>query len=62
MAFVAAEGPEVIQDCVQLHGGIGVTAEHNLHVLLRRAIVNAKAFGTADDFTQRLVAQINRQS
>lgn len=62
MTFVAAAGPEVIQDCVQLHGGIGVTAEHNLHVLLRRAIVSAKVFGTSENFAQRLVAQIDRQS
>ena len=27
----------LLQDCVQLHGGIGVTWEHDLHLYLRRA-------------------------
>ncbi len=26
----------MLQDCVQLHGGIGVTWEHDLHLYLRR--------------------------
>ena len=30
-------GPSSIQDCIQLHGGIGVTFEHDLHLFLRRA-------------------------
>lgn len=59
MAFVGTHGPEVVQDCIQLHGGIGVTADHDLHVLLRRAVVAANAFATPADFTQRLVGLID---
>lgn len=59
MAYVGEHGPEVIQDCIQLHGGIGVTAEHALHVLLRRAVVSANVVGTPADFTQRLVGLID---
>lgn len=58
-AYVGKAGPEVIQDCIQLHGGIGVTAEHDLHLFLRRAVVDAQAYGTADDFTRRLVDLID---
>ncbi len=32
--------PKLLQDCVQLHGGIGVTYEHDLHLYLRRATVD----------------------
>jgi alkylation response protein AidB-like acyl-CoA dehydrogenase len=54
-AYVGRVGPEVIQDCVQLHGGIGVTFEHDLHLYLRRATVDAQLFGRPEYFTERLV-------
>jgi alkylation response protein AidB-like acyl-CoA dehydrogenase len=54
-AYAGRFGPEVIQDCIQLHGGIGVTYEHDLHLLLRRAVVDAQLFGTPGDFQRRLV-------
>lgn len=31
--------PKVIEGCIQLHGGIGFTWEHDLHLFLRRAKV-----------------------
>jgi alkylation response protein AidB-like acyl-CoA dehydrogenase len=54
LAYAARVGPELIQDCIQLHGGIGVTADHDLHVFLRRAALDANLYGTAADFAQRL--------
>ena len=36
-AYIGQYGAELLQDCVQLHGGIGVTFEHDLHLYLRRA-------------------------
>jgi alkylation response protein AidB-like acyl-CoA dehydrogenase len=54
MAYAGATGPEMIQDCVQLHGGIGVTYEHDLHLYLRRAAVDAQLFGTPAHFRDRL--------
>jgi alkylation response protein AidB-like acyl-CoA dehydrogenase len=54
MAYAARVGPELVQDCIQLHGGIGVTADHDLHVFLRRAALDANLYGTAADFAQRL--------
>ena len=54
MAYVARVGPELVQDCMQLHGGIGVTADHDLHIHLRRVALDANILGTAADFAQRL--------
>lgn len=53
-AYTGLYGQETIQDCIQLHGGIGVTSELDLHLFLRRTVVNAQLFGTPTDFMQRL--------
>jgi alkylation response protein AidB-like acyl-CoA dehydrogenase len=55
-AYVADRCPEIIQDCIQMHGGIGVTWEHDLHLYLRRVIANAGTFGTVDDHRERVAA------
>ena len=39
----ATTASELIQDCVQIHGGIGVTFEHDLHLYLRRLTVEPGA-------------------
>lgn len=54
MAFAGRYGPEAIQDCVQLHGGMGVTYDHDLHLFLRRATIDANLYGTWSDFARRL--------
>jgi alkylation response protein AidB-like acyl-CoA dehydrogenase len=38
---------ELVQDCIQLHGGIGVTWEHDLHLYLRRTRSTTEAACTA---------------
>src|SRR3546814_13313656 len=52
-AFVGQFGSELIHDCVQLHGGIGVTFEHDLHLYLRRHTVNTALYGTPGEHKQR---------
>jgi alkylation response protein AidB-like acyl-CoA dehydrogenase len=47
---------ELVQDCVQLHGGIGVTYEHDLHLYLRRITVDRLTYGTPADHRRRLGA------
>jgi alkylation response protein AidB-like acyl-CoA dehydrogenase len=47
---------EVLQECVQFHGGIGVTFEHDLHLYLRRATVDAQLYGTVAEHRERLTA------
>ena len=53
-AFIGDYGTELIQDCVQMHGGIGVTFEHDLHLFLRRHTLNRALFGTPADHLRRL--------
>ncbi|WP_197381244.1 acyl-CoA dehydrogenase family protein [Mycolicibacterium mengxianglii] len=60
-AYVAERTPVILQDCVQLHGGIGVTWEHDLHVYLRRASLYRAMFGSPDDH-HRAVYALSRKS
>jgi alkylation response protein AidB-like acyl-CoA dehydrogenase len=53
-AFIGRHGGELIQDCVQLHGGIGVTFDHDLHLYLRRLTVNRSVAGTPRDHLRRI--------
>ncbi|MGK2882583.1 MAG: acyl-CoA dehydrogenase [Mycobacterium sp.] len=43
------------QDCIQVHGGIGFTWEHNTNVYYRRALLLAACFGRRADYPQRVV-------
>ncbi|HEX7825604.1 MAG TPA: acyl-CoA dehydrogenase family protein, partial [Mycobacterium sp.] len=53
LAPVAAQ--QCAQDCIQVHGGIGFTWEHDTNVYYRRAIVLAASFGRAADYPQQVV-------
>ena len=55
-AWIGPHATEMIQDCVQLHGGIGVTWEHDLHLYLRRATVNRATHGTPEEHAERVAA------
>ena len=55
-SFLGVAALEVLQECVQFHGGIGVTFEHDLHLYLRRATVDAQLYGTVADHRERLTA------
>jgi alkylation response protein AidB-like acyl-CoA dehydrogenase len=55
-AYIADRAPAIVQDCVQLHGGIGVTWEHDLHLYLRRVAQNAALYGSARDHRERTAA------
>lgn len=52
--FTGLYGPEMVQDCVQMHGGIGVTFEHDMHLYLRRTLLGATLYGTVSDHRLRL--------
>ena len=45
-AFIGDFAPEIVQDCVQMHGGIGVTWDHDIHLYLRRVATNRVILGT----------------
>jgi alkylation response protein AidB-like acyl-CoA dehydrogenase len=53
-AYVGQYGVELLQDCVQIHGGIGVTFEHDLHLFLRRGVLNRALFGTPAEHRLRI--------
>jgi alkylation response protein AidB-like acyl-CoA dehydrogenase len=44
-AYVGDQSRELAQECLQVHGGIGYTWEHDLHLLLRRIESNAVLYG-----------------
>src|SRR5258707_3962628 len=44
-AYAGQRATDIIQDCVQLHGGLGVTWEHDIHVYLRRGAVGRVTCG-----------------
>ncbi len=47
-------GTEIVRDCMHLHGGIGVTWEHDMHFYLRRAVSNEALLGTPGAHHERL--------
>ena len=59
-AFIGDYGTELMQDCVQLHGGIGLTFEHDLHLYFRRQTVNRALYGTPAEHRQRLADATDR--
>jgi alkylation response protein AidB-like acyl-CoA dehydrogenase len=52
--YVGRYGAELLQDCVQLHGGIGVTCEHDLHLFLRRVTTSLPVHGSPTEHAVRL--------
>jgi alkylation response protein AidB-like acyl-CoA dehydrogenase len=55
-SYLGQYGPELAQDCVQIHGGIGVTFDHDMHLFLRRITVNRADLGSPTEHRNRLVA------
>jgi alkylation response protein AidB-like acyl-CoA dehydrogenase len=53
-SFIGDHGAELVQDCVQIHGGIGLTFDHDIHLFLRRHTLNRVLYGTPADHRQRL--------
>jgi alkylation response protein AidB-like acyl-CoA dehydrogenase len=47
---------ELVQDCIQMHGGIGLTWEHDLHLYQRRIAADRNTYGTPADHRQVLAA------
>jgi alkylation response protein AidB-like acyl-CoA dehydrogenase len=43
------------QDCIQVHGGIGFTWEHDTNIYYRRALMLAASFGRRSEYPQKVV-------
>jgi alkylation response protein AidB-like acyl-CoA dehydrogenase len=53
-SYIGDRCPAIIQDCVQMHGGIGVTWDADLHLYLRRVAQNAALYGSVRQHRERL--------
>jgi alkylation response protein AidB-like acyl-CoA dehydrogenase len=53
-SYVGEMAGQIIQACVQMHGGIGVTWEHDLHLYLRRVALYRSMFGTPEEHNLRV--------
>lgn len=56
-SYVGEMSGEIVQGCVQLHGGIGVTWEHDLHLYLRRVALYRSMFGTPEEHNLQVYAR-----
>jgi alkylation response protein AidB-like acyl-CoA dehydrogenase len=56
--YVGEHAGELVQDCIQMHGGIGVTWDHDIHLYLRRVTLNSGQFGTVRNHRQRLASLV----
>ena len=54
-AHVGRWSSVILHDCIQLHGGIGMTWEYDLHLYFRRAISNEVLYGAPDEQYRTLV-------
>ena len=57
-SYVGEYAPGMLQDCVQLHGGIGVTWEHDLHLYLKRSWALARSWGDRRFHAERVGAAL----
>jgi alkylation response protein AidB-like acyl-CoA dehydrogenase len=55
-SYVGEMAGQIIQGCVQMHGGIGVTWEHDLHLYLRRVTLYRAMFGTPEEHNRLVYA------
>ncbi len=55
-SYLGDHATELVQECTQLHGGIGVTWEHDLHLYLRRVTVDRSLHGTPAQHRERIAA------
>jgi len=55
-AYVGDMSVALAQDCLQVHGGIGYTWEHDLHLFMRRISGNNVWYGTPGWHRERICA------
>jgi alkylation response protein AidB-like acyl-CoA dehydrogenase len=60
-SYIGTHGPELMHECIQLHGGIGVTFDHDLHLYLRRVVLGSHLYGTVPDHRERLTTILEQR-
>ncbi len=58
-AYASDMGKGVTADAIQIHGGIGFTWEHDIHLYYRRALANEATFGAAPLHREAVARQLN---
>ncbi|GGC65468.1 acyl-CoA dehydrogenase [Hoyosella rhizosphaerae] len=56
-AIVPESAVQVAQDCIQIHGGIGFTWEHDAHLYYRRALAIRAVLGSQEQRLERVAEQ-----
>lgn len=56
--WVAERCPALVRDCLQMHGGIGFTWEHDVHLFLRRVDTNTAIHGGVEHHLDALAPTI----
>ncbi len=57
-SYLGEHASMLAQECVQLHGGIGITWEHDLHLFLRRITLYRSMFGTPTEHHRAIYARL----
>ena len=57
-SYVSDRCPVILRECLQMHGGIGFTWEHDLHFFMRRVESNAALYGSPDHHRDRLATAV----
>jgi alkylation response protein AidB-like acyl-CoA dehydrogenase len=60
-AYVGEHSLDIIDDCVQITGGIGVTWEHDIHLYNRRAAVDRAVLGSPEEHKERLLVLLDAE-
>jgi alkylation response protein AidB-like acyl-CoA dehydrogenase len=61
-AYIGHYGVDLVHDCVQIHGGIGVTFDHDLHLYLRRVVLGSRVYGSVTEHRERLTAALEERA
>ena len=57
--YTGDKATEILQDIVQLFGGIAITYEHDIHFYLRKATANKHLYGTPTEHRRRIAQLIS---
>jgi alkylation response protein AidB-like acyl-CoA dehydrogenase len=58
-SYIGDHATALIQECVQMHGGMGVTWDHDLHLYLRRATLNRFIYGSPEAHRERIATLLD---
>jgi alkylation response protein AidB-like acyl-CoA dehydrogenase len=58
-AYCSATTLKLVEQCLQIHGGIGFTWDHRIHLYLKRAFANTVILGNSESHKQRLAVLID---